>query len=134
MFLELSSVRYKFPVHSGRDCSSFPPCSASLGFIRGPMFPRGRYCNTLELSSDRQQKIGEPQQGSRTVKGTTVRRPARGSGPSRRGGPRDLSRAVDHIMSRGKARVSQAKATRPSHQTADPFTGRDLDDGTWRGS
>ncbi|WMV55333.1 hypothetical protein MTR67_048718 [Solanum verrucosum] len=52
------------------------------------------------------------QPGSRTVKGTTVRRPARGSCPPRRGGPRDPSRAVDHPTSHGEAHGSQTELTR----------------------
>ncbi|WMV46908.1 hypothetical protein MTR67_040293 [Solanum verrucosum] len=41
-------------------------------------------------------EILDRQKGSRTMKGTTVRRPARGSHPPRSGGPRSSSRSVDH--------------------------------------
>ena len=40
----------------------------------------------------------------------------------KRGGPRDLSRVVDHPTSRAKARVSQAKPTKLRHQTTEPST------------
>ncbi|WMV09948.1 hypothetical protein MTR67_003333 [Solanum verrucosum] len=56
--------------------------------------------------------FGEPRQGARTVKGTTVRRPARGSYPPRSGGPRDPSPAVNHHMSCGKARGGHTDPTK----------------------
>uniref|UniRef100_M1E0H2 Uncharacterized protein n=1 Tax=Solanum tuberosum TaxID=4113 RepID=M1E0H2_SOLTU len=50
---------------------------------------------------------------------------------SSRGGPQSPSRAVDHLMSRGKDRGSQAEFTRPIRQTTGPFMGRGPDDGQW---
>ncbi|WMV55332.1 hypothetical protein MTR67_048717 [Solanum verrucosum] len=69
--------------------------------------------------------------GSRTAKGTMVRRPAHDSCPPRRGGPCDPSRAVDHPTSYGEAHGSQVEHTKLRHQTTETFTGRGLDDGPW---
>uniref|UniRef100_M1DSF2 Uncharacterized protein n=1 Tax=Solanum tuberosum TaxID=4113 RepID=M1DSF2_SOLTU len=84
-----------------------------------------------KLSDQNNKKIGEPRQGSRTVKGTTVHKPARGSHPTRSGGPQDPSRAMDHHTSRSKARGSQTTLIRLRHQTTEPFTGRGHDDKPW---
>ncbi|KAH0723877.1 hypothetical protein KY290_005311 [Solanum tuberosum] len=50
---------------------------------------------------------------------------------SSRGGPQRPSRAVDHLMSRGKDRESQAEFTRPMRQTTGPFMGRGPNDEPW---
>ncbi|WMV42954.1 hypothetical protein MTR67_036339 [Solanum verrucosum] len=73
----------------------------------------------------------DSRQGSGTVKGTTVRRPVRGSHPPSSGGPRSPPQAVDHLTSRGKARGSLGEPTRTRRQTTEPFTGCGLNDGPW---
>ncbi|WMV09947.1 hypothetical protein MTR67_003332 [Solanum verrucosum] len=65
--------------------------------------------------------------GERTVKGITVRRPARGSHPPRSGGPWDPSRAVGRLVEAGQ---NQPKLM---PQTTEPTTDRGLDDGPWEG-
>ncbi|WMV08187.1 hypothetical protein MTR67_001572 [Solanum verrucosum] len=49
--------------------------------------------------------------------------------PSSTAGPRDPSRAVDHLTGRNGVRGNQEKFTRTRHQTTGPFTGRGPDDG-----
>ncbi|WMV24304.1 hypothetical protein MTR67_017689 [Solanum verrucosum] len=51
------------------------------------------------------------------------------SHPPSIGGPRDLSRAVDHLMGHTGARGSQTYFTSPKCQITGPFTGRGPDDG-----
>uniref|UniRef100_M1DV55 Uncharacterized protein n=1 Tax=Solanum tuberosum TaxID=4113 RepID=M1DV55_SOLTU len=75
------------------------------------------------------EQIGEPRQGSRTVKGTAVRRPARGSHPPKSGGPRYPPRAVDPHTSRGKARGGETEPPRLRRHTTEPTMGRGLNEG-----
>ncbi|WMV24004.1 hypothetical protein MTR67_017389 [Solanum verrucosum] len=85
----------------------------------------------LNLSEQNNRKIGEARQGSMIMKGTMVRRPARGSHLSNGGEPRRPSRAVDHLTSYGKARRGKAELSRLLYQNTGPSTGRGLVDRLW---
>lgn len=66
------------------------------------------------------------------MKGTTLHRPAHGSHP-KVGGPEIISRAVNNLMSCGKALGGEVELPKLWHQTRDPSTNHCLDDGPWEG-
>ncbi|WMV29826.1 hypothetical protein MTR67_023211 [Solanum verrucosum] len=83
---------------------------------------------------DLNNNVGEPWQGSRTVKGTIIYQPARGTHPPRSGGPRIPSQGADHYMSHKKAHGCQEEPTKLRHQTMEPTMNRGIEDGPWMGS